>query len=64
LFLFFSKSISQLIFGRVCPGKHLAHSTVALAAASVLSTFDLLRKVDGNGRQIEPRKGYKAAPIR
>ena len=49
---------------RICPGQHLAHSTVTLAAASVLSTFDLLRKVDENGREIEPKREYKPAGMR
>ena len=44
--------------GRICPGKHIAHSTVTLAAASVLSTFDLVKKVDENGQEIEPQKEY------
>ena len=37
-----------------------------LAAASVLSTFDLLKKVDDeNGREIEPKREYtKSAVIR
>jgi hypothetical protein len=47
--------------GRVCPRQHLAHSTVTLAAASVLSTFDLIRKVDESGHDIEPKRGYKHA---
>jgi hypothetical protein len=52
-------------FGRrVCPGKHLAHSTLTLAAASVLYTFNLVRKVDGNGRDIEPKREYTRAGIR
>ena len=50
--------------GRICPGRHIAHSTVTLAAASVLSTFDLLRKVDENGREIEPKREYTKAGIR
>ena len=44
--------------GRVCPGKHLAHSTLTFAAASVLSTFDLGRKLDENHREIEPKREY------
>ena len=43
---------------RICPGKHLAHSMLTLTAASVLSTFDLVRKVDENGREIEPKREY------
>jgi cytochrome P450 len=56
----------DIIFGfgrRVCAGKHLAHSTLTLAAASVLSTFDLLRKVDEHGLEIEPKKEYKGSGV-
>ena len=50
--------------GRICPGRHIAHSTLTLAAASVLSSSDLVRKVDENGREIEPKKEYIGAGIR
>ena len=44
---------------------HLAHSILTLTAASVLSTFDLVRKVDENGREIEPKREYtKSSMIR
>ena len=49
---------------RICPGEHLAHSNVTLTAASVLSTFDLLKKMDENGREIEPKGEYTNAGIR
>ena len=49
---------------RICPGKHIAHSTLKLAAASVLSTFDLIRKVDENGREFVPKGEYRSAAIR
>ena len=52
-------------FGRICPGKHLAQSTLTLTAASVLSTFDLVRKVDENGLEIVPEREYtKSGGIR
>jgi hypothetical protein len=57
-------SNTNIYLGRACPGKHLAHSTVTLAAASVLSTFDLLKKVDENGQEINPKMEYAAAAIR
>jgi len=60
------KDPMDIAFGfgrRGCPGKHLAHSTVTLAAASVLTTFDLLKKVDENGREIEPKREYTSAAI-
>ena len=50
--------------GRICPGKHLAHSTVTLTAASVLLTFDLVRQVDENGLEIEPKREYVELPVR
>jgi len=52
-------------FGRrICPGLHLAHSIVTLAAASVLLTFDLGRKVDENGLEIEPKREYTRTALR
>ena len=49
---------------RICPGKHLAHSAFTLTAASVLSTFDLIKKVDENGQEIEPEREYTGNGIR
>jgi len=52
---------ADIAFGfgrRACPGKHLALSTLTLAAASVLSTFDLIKKRDENGVEIEPKRDY------
>ena len=67
--LLFILSISPcLIFrrsGRICPGQHLAHSTLTFLAASVLSTFDLLRKLDENGLEIELKREYtKSSTLR
>ena len=50
--------------GRICAGQHLAHSTLTLTAASVLSTFDLLRKIDENGNEIEPKREYRSSGLR
>ena len=49
---------------RICPGRHLAHSIATLAAASVLSTFDLRRKMDMNGQEIEPKREYTRSALR
>ena len=51
-------------FCRICPGKHIAHSTVTLAAASVLSAFDVVKEVDENGREIDPKREYTSGGIR
>jgi len=51
-------------FGRrICPGRHLAHSTITITAASVLSTFDLVKKVDENGREIVPKRKYTESAV-
>ena len=60
--IWMSNAITVLV--RICPGKHLAHSTLTLTAASVLSTFDLVKEVDENGREIEPKREYTRFTIR
>ena len=49
--------------GRVCPGRHIAHSMITITAASVLSTFDLVKQVDENGREIEPKRKYTESAV-
>ena len=63
LILVSSSNITTILI-RICPGKHLAHSTVTLTAASVLSTFNLIKKVDEDGREIEPKREYSSGAIR
>jgi len=61
------KDPMDIAFGfgrRICLGKHLAHSIVTLTASSVLSTFDLVKKVDENGREIEPEMEYIRPSLR
>ncbi|KAK7047634.1 hypothetical protein VNI00_006402 [Paramarasmius palmivorus] len=42
-------------FGRrVCPGRHVAYSSVWIAIASILKTFDITKATDEQGRIIEP----------
>ena len=50
--------------GRLCPGAHIAISTLWLTAASVLSTFNLSKSVDKDGRVIEPSREYHVGLIR
>ncbi|KAI0651028.1 cytochrome P450 [Trametes meyenii] len=46
-------------FGRrICPGRHLACSSIWIAIASVLSTFTLSKPVDEDGHVVEPDGGY------
>lgn len=48
------------VFGfgrRICPGRRLADSTVFLAVAKVLATFDISKARDAHVREIEPDIG-------
>jgi cytochrome P450 len=46
-------------FGRrVCPGRHLAMNSAWLSMAQILATFDILKEVDKQGREIEPNVGF------
>ena len=61
----FSSSNVVNVLGRICPGRRVAHSQITITAASVLSTFDLVKKVDENGREIEPKREYsKSTAVR
>ena len=51
-------------FGRrICPGRHLAAASIWIGMASVLSTFDLVKPVDGNGDTVEPSSGYTSGLV-
>ncbi|TFK34601.1 cytochrome P450 [Crucibulum laeve] len=51
-------------FGRrFCPGSHIAVQAVWLAAASILSTFNIYKAVDNEGNAIEPSLEYHSALI-
>lgn len=39
---------------RVCPGTHLAQPSAWIAMASMLATFNIRKKKDANGMDIEP----------
>ncbi|KAJ7080831.1 cytochrome P450 [Mycena belliarum] len=46
-------------FGRrICPGKHLASSSLWIAAVSALATFDITKAVREDGQIIEPTYEY------
>jgi len=51
-------------FGRrICPGSHIAISTLWLAAATILSTFQISKALDENGMPIEAEVKYRAGTI-
>ncbi|KAJ6548198.1 cytochrome P450, partial [Mycena vulgaris] len=46
-------------FGRrICPGRHMASSSLWITIASILATFDIKKAVDDNGNEIEPAHEY------
>ncbi|KAJ7803823.1 cytochrome P450 [Mycena olivaceomarginata] len=46
-------------FGRrICPGKHMATSTLWITIASILSTFDIRKAVGKDGEVVEPTYEY------
>ncbi|CAA7268863.1 unnamed protein product [Cyclocybe aegerita] len=54
---------ADVIFGfgrRVCPGEHIARSTMYIIIASVLSTFNIATPVDEKGVRIEPGGEYQS----
>ncbi|KAJ7080834.1 cytochrome P450 [Mycena belliarum] len=46
-------------FGRrICPGKHLASSSVWITAVSILASFDITKAIGEDGQTIEPTYEY------
>ena len=42
-------------FGRrICPGRHLAVNTIWLVIAHLLHSFEMVKEVDSDGKEIEP----------
>jgi len=51
-------------FGRrICPGRHIAISSLYLSIASILSAFKIEHAIDDRGNVIEPSKEYISALI-
>ncbi|KAJ6560597.1 cytochrome P450 [Mycena vulgaris] len=51
-------------FGRrLCPGRHMATSSIWITVASILATFDITKAVDPNGRPVEPSYEYLSGII-
>jgi hypothetical protein len=49
---------------RNCVGRHMALSTVWIAAASILTAFNIEKAVDNKGVTVEPSMEYEQAMIR
>ena len=48
---------SMLTFGfgrRICPGMHMADSSLFIYMARTLATFNIAKAIDPNGKEIEP----------
>ncbi|GJJ08744.1 hypothetical protein Clacol_002963 [Clathrus columnatus] len=47
---------------RICPGRNLAEATTWIAAASILSTFNIQHAMDENGRDIDVSHALESVP--
>ncbi|KAJ7142235.1 cytochrome P450 [Mycena epipterygia] len=53
----------QAAFGfgrRICPGRHMAMSSVWIAVVSILAVFDITKAVEDDGQEIEPTYEYSS----
>ncbi|KAJ6447838.1 cytochrome P450 [Mycena sanguinolenta] len=51
-------------FGRrLCPGRHMALSSIWITVASILATFNITKAVDEEGNVIEPSRDYISGVI-
>ncbi|KAF9001512.1 cytochrome P450 [Cyathus striatus] len=60
------KNPEDIAFGfgrRKCPGSHLAKSSLWLAMASVLSTFNIEKVVDNDGNIVEPNYKFSGTTV-
>lgn len=56
-----------LAFGfgrRICPGQHVAESSIFIQMAMVLATLDIRKAVDGMGQLIEPEIAFTTGLVR
>jgi len=50
----------QLTLGcRICPGRHLAHLSLWIVLATILSTLQISKVKDENGQEIIPEIGFE-----
>src|SRR6266704_2930342 len=47
------KKRNQILYYRLCPGRHLAVSAVWITIASLIAAFDITKAIDENGNVIE-----------
>jgi len=48
-------------FGRrICPGRHMAFSSLWITAASILATMNITKAIDANGNVVEPSGEYES----
>ncbi|KAJ7607912.1 cytochrome P450 [Roridomyces roridus] len=51
-------------FGRrICPGRHMAKSSIWIGIASILAAFDITKEVGQDGQVVEPSYEYFAAMV-
>ncbi|TFK41805.1 cytochrome P450 [Crucibulum laeve] len=51
-------------FGRrICPGKHIALTTISITIASILTAFSIVKPIDKDGNIVHPSREYTSSPI-
>ncbi|KAJ7251361.1 cytochrome P450 [Mycena rebaudengoi] len=56
----------SLVFGfgrRVCPGRHMAQSTLWITVSSLLAVFDITKAIGEDGKILEPSYEYHSAIV-
>ncbi|KAJ7168337.1 cytochrome P450 [Mycena crocata] len=56
----------DIVFGfgrRICPGRHMATSSVWITLVSILATFDITKAVDEDSKIVEPTYDYFAGMV-
>ncbi|KAJ7671830.1 cytochrome P450 [Mycena rosella] len=48
---------------RICPGRHIASTSLWITIASVLATMEITKAVDENGKELEPSYEYFSALV-
>ena len=57
-------SLTSTFMTRSCSGKNMAIDTVWIAMATILTVFEISKPLDGNGKPIEPKRGFLRSTIK
>lgn len=52
------------VYGRICPGRHLATASIWIAVATIFATVDITKAKDENGNEITPEVDFETGITR